>query len=122
MVTTTHEEVLGVTNLPCEHHHNDFDREGTSVDEVTIEDVWVFFRRIAIQLKDVHQVVVLSMDVSTDRDFFQLIDSDINKSVIRLKDLSGFLNNHSCVLLVDNLAVSLPFHKCDTPLSIQIID
>ena len=41
VVTPAHKEMLREANFPCEHEHDNFNGEGASIDEVTVEEVWV---------------------------------------------------------------------------------
>ena len=41
MVPSAHEEVLGEAHLPRQHQHDHLDRERASIDEITVEDVWI---------------------------------------------------------------------------------
>ena len=54
VVSSTHKEVLREANFPGKHHHYNFDTEGATIDEVTVEQVWVLFRWISIQSENVH--------------------------------------------------------------------
>ena len=74
VVPSIHEEVLRIANFPSEHCHYYFNREGTSVYEVSVEYVRIFFRRTSVYFENVHQIIVLTVDIATDRDFFKFIN------------------------------------------------
>ena len=74
VVSSIHKEVLWIANLPSEHRHYYFDREGASVYEVSIEKIRIFFGRTSVYFENVHQIIVLSVNVATDSDFFKFID------------------------------------------------
>lgn len=122
VVAAAHEKVLRVANFPGEHQHDDFDREGAAIDEITVENVWILLRGVPVQLENVHQVVVLAMDVAADRDFLQLVNRHLDKRVKRLENLRRLLNDHSGVLLVEHFSVALVLHERDDPFRGDILD
>ena len=62
------------------------------------------------------------MDVTADRDLLQFVDGDFYKRVEWLENLRSLLDDHSCVLLVQDFSFSLMFHKGDYPFGSDIVD
>lgn len=122
MVTTAHEEVLGEADFPWEHEHDDFDGEWATIDEVAIEDVRVLFWWISIKLENVHQIIVLAVNITTDCDLLQLVNRDLHQRVKWLENLRRLLNNHGRVLLVQDFPFTLVFHERDDPFGSDILN
>ena len=78
MVTSRHEEVLRVAYLPGKHRENDLTGKRASVDEVTVEEVRVLFRGVAVQLENIKQVVVLPVDVATNCYLLEVVERDVD--------------------------------------------
>ena len=76
MVTSGHVEMLGQCNFPGQQGQNDLNGEGTSINEVTVEEVRVLLTGHAINIENVEQIVELTMDVTTDGDLFKIVDFD----------------------------------------------
>lgn len=64
MVASGHEEVVRIEKPEAEEHENALDRERSSVDKVAVKQIRVGFRRKAVELKDVQQIIVLAVDVA----------------------------------------------------------
>ena len=69
VVAARHEKVVGIQEFVAEQDENALDRERTAVHKVSVEQVGILFRRLTIQLENVHQVVILAMNISTDGKF-----------------------------------------------------
>jgi hypothetical protein len=72
--------MIGVEEFVTQEDKNALHGKTASVDEISVEQIWICFRGFAIQLKDVHQIVVLPMNISTNGEFvliWYLHDNDI---------------------------------------------
>jgi N-glycosylase/DNA lyase len=63
-----------VCGLPGNEGEHAFNRERSAINEISIEKVLIIDCRETIQFKDVIEIVVLPMDISTDSDLFILLD------------------------------------------------
>ena len=70
MISSAHEKVIWEADLPWQKSHYDLNWEGASIDEISIEQIWVLFGWASIYLENVEEIVVLAMNVSTDSDLF----------------------------------------------------
>ena len=48
VVSSAHKEVLRETNFPSKHSDDYFNREGASINEIAIEQVWILFGRQSV--------------------------------------------------------------------------
>ena len=53
MIASTHEEVWRIAHFPRKQENDNLYREWTSVNKVTIEEVWILLGRVTIQLKNI---------------------------------------------------------------------
>lgn len=53
MITSAHEEVVGVADFPGEKAHYNLTWKAPTIDKITIEKVWVLFGWNTIKLKDI---------------------------------------------------------------------
>ena len=74
VVSSAHEKVLREADFPSKHEHDNLNGEGTSVNEVTVEEIGVLFAWVSVDLKDVHKIVILTVNVTTDCDLFEFVD------------------------------------------------
>ncbi len=100
MITSSHEEVIWKESFPCKKSNYDFYWEWSSVDEVSIKQVSIVLRRIAIEFENVEQIVELTMDISTHCDLLVVRNIDVDKTLIFLENLSASEDNHEGELLV----------------------
>ena len=68
MVSSGKVQEIMVACLPCQESQHTFDRERPSIHEVTVEEVFIIYGWYSVHLEDVHEIVVLSMNVSADCD------------------------------------------------------
>mmetsp|Transcript_21442 Transcript_21442/g.35903 ORF Transcript_21442/g.35903 Transcript_21442/m.35903 type:complete len:282 (-) Transcript_21442:285-1130(-) len=80
VVAARHVDGCGAPHFDGEQGEDDFDTEGAAVHKVAVEQVGVVLGGHAVQLKDVHKVVVLPMDVTAHREVLVLRDSDVHES------------------------------------------
>ena len=85
VVAARHEKVVGIQEFVAEQDENALDRERTAVHKVSVEQVGILFRRFTIQLENVHQVVILAMNISTDGKFLPVGNLQIQIMVTILK-------------------------------------
>lgn len=122
VVASAHEEVLGEADLPTQHEHDDLNGEGAAVNEVTVEKVGILLGGVSIDFENVHQVVILAVNVTAHRDFLQFVNRYVYQGVQGLENLRRLLNNHCRVLLMKCFTLSLPLHDRNTPLCSHIFD
>mmetsp|Transcript_88209 Transcript_88209/g.246809 ORF Transcript_88209/g.246809 Transcript_88209/m.246809 type:complete len:317 (-) Transcript_88209:327-1277(-) len=85
VIATCKEHTPGVQQFPSEQAQHDLDRERTSVHKVAIEDVRVFLGRNPVQLKDVQEIVKLTVDVAADRDLAPFRHLDVDDGLFLLE-------------------------------------
>jgi len=78
VIASTHEEVIWQAHLPREHRTNNLTGETATINEVTVEKIWVFLRRNTIDGENVEQIIVLSMDITANCDFLLILPLNIN--------------------------------------------
>jgi hypothetical protein len=100
MVTSVHKKVLRVAYFPGQKSSDHLYREGATIDEITVEYIGVFRRRAAINLKNVHQIVVLPVNVSTHCDLLKVVNVHFHQCVVLHPDFLSFINQHYSVFLV----------------------
>jgi hypothetical protein len=71
-------EEIFVGGFPGDEGEHALDREGASVYEIAIEEVFVIDCGVAVELKNVEQVIILSVDVTTHSDLFFVFDGVVN--------------------------------------------
>ncbi len=62
----TYKERILVEQAIAKQSENDLHREATAVDKITVEQVWVGLGRLAIDGKDMQQIVELTVYVSAN--------------------------------------------------------
>jgi hypothetical protein len=72
-------EVIFINTFPSNQCHDAFDGEGSSVDKVSVKKVLVIWARALIELENVEQVVILSVDVTTNCEFLIVFNCVVNK-------------------------------------------
>lgn len=55
---------VGVGEFEQQQSDNDFEAEASSIDKVSVEEVWIGFGGVAVQFEYVEDVVVLSVGVA----------------------------------------------------------
>ena len=116
VVTPTHEEMLWQTHFPSEQSHDYLYSERASVNEVSIEHIWVLLRGITVDFEYVQQVIVLPMNVATDCNLVQLTKRNVDKTLALLEYLGGLLDDHGCIFPMECFLVFLPLHETHNPL------
>ena len=71
-----------VHTFPSNESHNAFNRERSTVDKITIKKIFIVDIWISIDLKDIHDIVVLAMDISTNSYFFLILNFVLYKGII----------------------------------------
>ena len=117
MIAPSHEEMARIQGLPGQQANDDFDGEGTSVNEISIEQIGVSLRGVAIDLEDIHQIVVLSVNITTDSDFLVLRHGDVHQAFIFFENFTTPQNNHICVFLVELFALTHSAHHFNDPVA-----
>ena len=100
MIATGHVEVLRVKQLPAEQSDDAFDGEGTSVYEISVEEVGISLTGVAVDLKDIHQVVVLPVNVSADIELVLIGNFDVDEGRLKIVIIFNFGDYLHEVLLV----------------------
>ena len=116
VVTPTHEEMLWQTHFPSEQSHDDLHSERASVNEVSIEHIWVLLRGITVDFEYVQQVIVLPMNITADCNLVQFPKRNVDKTLALLEYLGSLLDDHGCILPMECFLVFLPLHETHNPL------
>ena len=74
MVSTSHMQEIFISNLPGYQGEHALNRKRTSVNEIPIEEVFVFDCWVSIDFEDVEQIVVLAMNIAAYRNLFFVFD------------------------------------------------
>lgn len=120
MIATTHKEVFRIADLPRKQGHDNLHWKAASVYEVSVEQVRVLFRRYAIELENIQQIVVLPMNVAAHRDLLIVGACDIYQRLVLLEQLTGLHYDHASILLVQYFPIFLPLHDGLNPIGSDI--
>jgi len=74
-----------------------------------------------VKLENIHQVVVLTVDVSANGNLFQFFEGNVHKSLFFLEDLSCPLDYHGDVFFVELLLIAEVVHTVDNPFRSDIV-
>ena len=110
MVSSAHEKVVWEADLPRQKSDNDLDGEGASIDEISVEQVWVLLRGGPVDLENVEQVVVLAVDIAADGDLFLIFPVNAHQRLVLFEYLLCFHNYHASILFVKHFSIFLPLH------------
>ena len=113
-------EVIFINTFPSNQCHDAFDGEGSSVDKVSVKKVLVIWAGVLIELENVEQVVILSVDVTTNCEFLLVFNCVVNKGWVFEADVFTLLNKLECVSFVEAFLVFVVFHQFYHP-EIRII-
>lgn len=72
-------KVIFIYTLPSNQCHDAFDGERSSVDKVSVKQVLVIWARVLIELENVEQIVILSVDVTTNSEFLFILNCVVDK-------------------------------------------
>lgn len=70
--------MIRIKQFEPKESENALNTEGSSVDEVTVEQIWIRFRRKPVFIKNVHKIKELSMNVSADCELAVVRDLHVN--------------------------------------------
>ena len=115
VVASRHMQEVLISALPGNQRQHALDRERPSVHEISVEEVLVADCWIAVELEDVVEVVVLSVDVSTDGDLFLVLDGIIHERLVAGEDVLAFLDELESETLVERFLFLEAFHQLNHP-------
>lgn len=75
--------MIWVEELEPKQREDALDGKGTSINEITIEQIRILLRWQAINLKNVKEIIKLSMYITTHGKFLVIWNWDINESWLR---------------------------------------
>ena len=91
MISSSHMQKLFINAFPSNECEHTLDRERTSIYKITIEKIFIFVSRITIDFENIHQIVILAMDISAYCYFLLILDFVVNQGVIGKKNVLTFL-------------------------------
>lgn len=100
VVAARHEKVLRVRNFCSQQRDDDFARERSSVDEVAVEQVNVLLWRLTVEIENIHEIIVLTVDISAYCDFFIIRDFNADHRFFFFENFSRFQDDHDHKFLV----------------------
>lgn len=106
MITAGQEEVMGEAAFVSKEQEDDLDGEGTAVDKVTIKEESMGFRGLTGEVKEIEEIVELTMNITAHGDLPALWDGHIDERGLLChilldasKDLEGVLAMKGFLLL-----------------------
>ena len=78
MISSGHMQEINVGALPGDEGEDAFNRKGSSIDIISIKKILVIDSWESVEFEDVEEVIVLSMDITTDSYMFLLINLIVN--------------------------------------------
>lgn len=63
-LTSAHKEVIRKQKFKSKQSENAFDTERSSINKVTVEQIWIGFRWKAVSFEDIHEVIELTVNVT----------------------------------------------------------
>lgn len=77
--TSTHKKVIWKHQLKSKQSENTLNTERSSIDEIAVEQIWISLTRQAVLLKDVHQVIELTVNISTNGELSIIGNFDVDQ-------------------------------------------
>lgn len=74
VISSGHVQEVNIDTFPGYKSQHAFNREGASVHKVTIEEIFIFGGRDSIEFKNVDEIIVLTMNISTDCDLLLIFN------------------------------------------------
>ncbi len=116
VVSSGHMQKVDVGAFPSNESEHALDRERPSIYKISVEEVLVVDSGVAVDVEDVHQVVVLTVDVSANGHFLLLSDGVIDQRRIARQSVSAKFNHLESVTLMQLFLIFEVLHQLDDPL------
>ena len=82
MVSSGKMQKVNISTFPSNKSKHALNWKRTSINKITIEEIFIFLCGIAVQFEDIVEIVVLTMDITTDGHLFFIFNWEINKRFI----------------------------------------
>mmetsp|Transcript_9837 Transcript_9837/g.19138 ORF Transcript_9837/g.19138 Transcript_9837/m.19138 type:complete len:236 (+) Transcript_9837:903-1610(+) len=114
--------VLRIQGLVPKQRENRLDAKRTPIHKVSVEQIWVLCARHAVDLKDITQIVELSMHIATHGDVLSVGNIHANQRCLSPQNVANLAEDHEGVLLVKLLlclvVLNQLLHKLDSHLAV----
>lgn len=115
MISSSHMQEVFIGALPSNEREHALDRERTSIYEISIEEVLVSNSWKSIEFEDVVEIVVLTMDISADGDFFIILDGVVDQRFVTAENVLALLDELKRETLVEGFLLLEALHQLDDP-------
>jgi len=85
MIASGHVNAVWIVDLPRNQRQHDLNRERSSIDEITIEQIRILSTRDSIEFEDIQQIIILTMDITAH---CQLLITLEKKVMLKVTSLS----------------------------------
>lgn len=82
MISTSHMQKINIRTLPSNQSQYTLHRKRPSINKVPIEQIFIAYRRILVQSENIHQVVVLTVNVPTNRNLLLITNPILHQRFI----------------------------------------
>lgn len=110
VISTGHVQRVWIQEFETEENQNALYRERAAVDKVSVEEVHVYWRREPILGKDVHEIVVLTVNISANSEARAFGNANVNKRRLSFKVSFSLAKELICVLFME---FTLSFEKVE---------
>ena len=117
MVAPSHEEMTRIESFPSQQANDDFNWEGTPVNEISIEQVGISLGWITIDLEDIHQIIILSVNITADSYFLVLRYGNMHQAFLFFEDFTASEYNNVSIFLVKLLTLAQSAHHFNNPVT-----
>lgn len=120
MVASGHVQELFVHAFPSNQSHNALHWEWASVYEISIEQIFISLRGVSIKFENIQQIVILTMYIPANCNFFLIFNLIVDQWVITDKNILALLYQLQGKSFMQRFLSFVMFHQVNHPIGSNI--